>query len=103
MSVIRLWRRVRRADRPAAPVVGAADVLLGSLLFFLASGVLTDPATREQENAAQTLALGLFLSWLLGGLLLFALLGMVRTLCGHLLTLLLTPVVLFLLLLVLAA
>ncbi|MBT2413521.1 hypothetical protein J7I94_23635 [Streptomyces sp. ISL-12] len=91
MSVIRLWRRVRRADRPVAPVVGAANVLLSSLLFLLAIGVLTEPVTGEQENAAEGLALRIFCCWLLGGLVLFAVLGMARTLLGHLVTLLLPP------------
>jgi small-conductance mechanosensitive channel len=101
MNVVRLWRRTRRADRPAACVIGAANVLLSCLLLLLAIGVLTDPDTREEENAAWGHTLAVFLTWLLGGAALFAVLGMTRTLGVHVVTLLLPPVVLTVILLLL--
>ncbi|MDP9680782.1 hypothetical protein AB0E75_09315 [Streptomyces griseoviridis] len=91
MSPMELWRRARRADGPAAPVVCVANSLLGCLLLLLAIGVFTDPATRAEESALQGLGLRIFLSWLLGGAVLFAVLGMARTLLWHVTALLLAP------------
>ncbi|MFE2280833.1 hypothetical protein ACFXAE_27155 [Streptomyces sp. NPDC059454] len=91
MGVVRVWKRVRRADRSVAPFVVAGNVLVGGVLLWTAIGGIGDPATREEENAAQDLALRIFGSWLLGGVVLFAVLGMGRALLGHLAALLLTP------------
>ena len=93
MSVVRVWKGVRRADRSVAPSVVAGNVLVGGVLLWLAIGGIGNPATREEENAAQDLALRIFGCWLLGGVALFAVLGMVRSLLGHLAALLLTPLV----------
>ncbi|OKK09536.1 hypothetical protein [Streptomyces sp. CB02400] len=102
MSVVRVWKGVRRADRSVAPFVVAGNVLVGGVLLWLAIGGIGDPATREEENAAQDLALRIFGCWLLGGVALFAVLGMVRSLLGHLAALLLTPLVITVALMALA-
>ncbi|WP_320777236.1 hypothetical protein [Streptomyces sp. CRN 30] len=47
--------------------------------------------TLEEENAAEALVFRTFGGWLVGGLLLFAVLGMGRTLLSHLASLLLPP------------
>ncbi|GAA3302097.1 hypothetical protein GCM10020295_46960 [Streptomyces cinereospinus] len=69
------------------------NVLLCCGLLPLATGGLpgAGATTREQENAAQELAFQIFGCWFLGGLLLFAVLGLGRALCVHLATLLLAP------------
>lgn len=95
MSVLRVWKRVRRSDRSVALFVMAANALAGGILLWLAIGGIGNPATREEETAAQELALRIYGWWLVGGAVLFAALGLPRTLIGHLAALLLTPVVIF--------
>ncbi|MFI1420585.1 hypothetical protein ACH4VX_21865 [Streptomyces sp. NPDC020731] len=101
-SAVRVWRRVRRADRSVAPFVAAGSALVGGVLLLLAIGVIGDPATRAEETAAQGLALRIFGCWLLGGVVLFAVLGMTRALLGHLAALLLTPLAIVVALMALA-
>ncbi|MEV6672030.1 hypothetical protein [Streptomyces sp. NPDC051162] len=60
-----------------------------------------EATTREQENAAQQLAIPVFGCWLAAGLTLFLILGMPRALLSHLTTMFLPPSALTLLLLVL--
>lgn len=95
MSAIRLWKGVRRADGPLAVAVGVVNPLLCCGLFLMVlGGVLgAEVTTGAQESAAEGLALQLFLCWLAGGLLLFALLALWRTLLTHLATLVVTPTV----------
>ncbi|QEU87478.1 hypothetical protein CP969_24450 [Streptomyces viridosporus T7A] len=99
MNALRLRRRVRRLDRPVSTVVGTGDLLLCGVLLLTATGVLFhEPTTREEESAAFGLAGQVYGYWLVGGLALFSVLGMPRTLLAHLAVMLLSPVVLFLLL-----
>ncbi|MFJ4472968.1 hypothetical protein ACIP2X_36515 [Streptomyces sp. NPDC089424] len=95
MSAIRLWRGVRRADGPLAVTVGVVNPLVCcGLLLMTIGGVLgAEVTTGAQENAAEGLALRLFVYWLAGGMLLFAALALWRTLLTHLATLVLTPTV----------
>ncbi|MEZ7158068.1 hypothetical protein ACBR38_23945 [Streptomyces sp. MAD19A] len=103
MSDMAVWKRVRRSDRAVAPFAGAASVLVGVVLLWLAIGGIGNPTTREEENAAEELALRLFGCWLLGGAALYAVLGMFRALLGHLAALLVAPLAVIVALLVLAA
>ncbi|MER5845650.1 hypothetical protein ABT126_00725 [Streptomyces sp. NPDC002012] len=100
MSAIQLWRRVRRADKPVAVIVGVGNLLLCGVLFLMMiGGVLNfEAATREQETAAQTLAGQIFGCWLAGGLMLFSMLGMTRALFSHLATMLCMPAALIVIL-----
>ncbi|GGZ07905.1 hypothetical protein [Streptomyces poonensis] len=102
MNVIRLRRRAREADRPVAAVLGTVDALLSCVLFWMLIGspLFVETTTREQETAAQFLGLQIFGCWLVGGLVLFSVLGMTRTVLSHLAAMLLTPVALVLMLLV---
>lgn len=98
MNAAPLWRRIRQSDKSAAVIVGLGNLLLcGLLLPMLIGGVLIfEATTREQERTAQHLAAQTFGYWLAGGLLLFSLLRMTRTLFSHLATMLLPPVALIL-------
>ncbi|MFD9391037.1 hypothetical protein ACFWBB_09975 [Streptomyces sp. NPDC060000] len=100
MNAVQLWKRVRRADKPTAVIVGMGNLLLcGMLLLMLIGGTLIfEATTREQETAAQRLAGQIFGYWLVGGLMLFSVLGMTRALFSHLATMFLPPVVLILIL-----
>ncbi|MGW1542901.1 hypothetical protein ACWCPM_22120 [Streptomyces sp. NPDC002309] len=95
MSAIRLWKGVRRADGPLAVAVGVVNPLLccGFLLMMLGGALGSEITTGEQENAAEALTFRFFGWWLAGGLLLFAVLALWRTLLTHLATLALTPTV----------
>ncbi|MDT3725240.1 hypothetical protein ROS62_10160 [Streptomyces sp. DSM 41972] len=103
MNGIAVWKRVRRSDRAVAPFAVVVSALVGVMLLWLAIGGIGDPATLEQENAAEELALGLFGCWLLGGAVLYAVLGMFRALLGHLAALLVAPLAVIVALLVLSA
>ncbi|MFE7763112.1 hypothetical protein [Streptomyces sp. NPDC057438] len=77
-------------------VVGAVNVLLCCVLLLVAVGVLfVEPVTRAEETAAWHLAGRIYGWWFLGGLVLFPVLGMVRTSAVHLTTMIATPGVLF--------
>ncbi|MEU0913708.1 hypothetical protein [Streptomyces althioticus] len=103
MSGIAVWKRVRRSDRAVAPFAGAVSALVGVVLLWVAIGSIGNPTTREEENAAQELALRIFGCWLLGGAALYGVLGMFRALLGHLAALLVAPLAVIVALLVLAA
>ncbi|MDX2933215.1 hypothetical protein [Streptomyces ipomoeae] len=99
MSAIRLRRRARQADKSVAVVVGMADLLLCGVLLLTAAGVLfIEPTTRAEEADAWGVAGRVYGYWLVGGLVVFSVLGMGRALLAHLVTMLVAPVVLFLLL-----
>lgn len=88
----------RRADQRFAVVVGVGDLLLCCVLLLVAVGALfVEPTTREQETEAWHLAGRIYAYWLVGGLVLFPVLRMTRTLVVHLATMIVTPVVLFVL------
>ncbi|MDX2522883.1 hypothetical protein ACSCB1_18960 [Streptomyces europaeiscabiei] len=94
----------RRADQRVAVVVGAGDLLLCCVLLLVAVGALfVEPTTREQETVAWHLAGRIYGYWLVGGLVLFPVLRMTRTLVVHLATMIVTPVVLFVLVVLSAA
>ncbi|WP_307835228.1 hypothetical protein [Streptomyces adelaidensis] len=98
-AAIRLRRRARQADRPVAVGVGAGDLLLCGVLLLVAVGVLGfEPTTREEEADAWGLAGRIYGYWLAGGLVVFSVLGMVRSLLTHLVMMLVAPVALFLIL-----
>lgn len=104
VGAIRLRRRARQADRPVAVVVGVGDLLLCGVLLLTAIGVLFfEPTTRAEEADAWGVAGRVYGYWLAGGLVLFSVLGMTRTLLAHLATMLGAPVVLFLIVMLLAA
>ncbi|MFJ1647879.1 hypothetical protein [Streptomyces sp. NPDC088258] len=102
MSAIHIWRRVRGWDKPAAVVVAAGNVLLCCVLFVMMIGGLpgfVEVTTGEQESAARTLTAQIFGCWLAGGLMIFSLMAMFRTLFSHLVTLLIPPAALIVMLL----
>ncbi|MFF9776145.1 hypothetical protein ACF1HJ_21100 [Streptomyces sp. NPDC013978] len=85
-----------RADRRVAVGVGAGNVVLCCVLLLVAIGALfVEPTTRAEETAAGQLAGRIHGSWFLGGLVLFPVLRMTRTWVVHLATMIVTPVVLF--------
>lgn len=94
--LVQLWRRARQADGPGAVIVGTANLLLLCVLLLLMIGAtpFPEPTTLAEEDAAERLGAQLFGCWLAGGLVLFLVLGMVRTLFSHLATMLLPPVAL---------
>ncbi|MFE7837905.1 hypothetical protein ACFU53_18220 [Streptomyces sp. NPDC057474] len=65
--------------------------------------LFVEPTTREQENEAWHLAGRIYGYWLVGGLALFPVLGMTRTLVVHLTTMIVAPVALFALVMLSAA
>lgn len=79
-------------------------MLLCVVLLLMAVGVLfLEPTTREEEADAWGVAGRIYGYWLVGGLVLFSVLRMGRTLLAHLATMLGAPVVLFLIVMLLAA
>ncbi|MET9610150.1 hypothetical protein ABZZ17_34605 [Streptomyces sp. NPDC006512] len=103
MSDMRWWRRGRRVDESAAVVVGVGNLLLSSALswMLIGGGPFFEATTRAEETAAQEFAVSVFGCWLAAGLVLFLVLGMMRTLVGHVLAMLLPPAALVLVLLAL--
>ncbi|MEE1759620.1 MULTISPECIES: hypothetical protein [unclassified Streptomyces] len=85
-----------RADRRVAVGIGAWNVVLCCVLLLVAIGALfVEPTTRAEESEAGQLAGRIYGGWLLGGLVLFPVLRMTRTWLVHLATMIVTPVVLF--------
>ncbi|MEV4432777.1 hypothetical protein [Streptomyces sp. NPDC049585] len=103
MNVRRLRRRARRADGKAARLVGVGNVLLCGVLFLVAIGGVGffEATTRAQETAWADAAGSVYGCWLAGGLMVFSVLGMMRTLLTHLTTMFLVPVVSLILVLLL--
>ncbi|MBZ2407163.1 hypothetical protein HX747_02960 [Streptomyces sp. L06] len=99
VSVVQLRGRLRRSDRPVAFAVGAGDLLLCCVVFLMMLGYWA--TTREEETASWVLGGQIYGGWLVAGLTLFAAAGLTRALLTHLATMLLTPGVLLLVLLVL--
>ncbi|MGW0842489.1 hypothetical protein ACWD26_20455 [Streptomyces sp. NPDC002787] len=96
--------RLRRADQRVAVGVGAGDVLLCGVLLLMAVGALfVEPTTRAEETEAWHSAGRIYLYWLVGGLVLFPVLRLTRTLVVHLTAMIVTPVVLFALVMLSAA
>lgn len=79
--------------------VGAGDLLLCCVVFLMMLGYWA--TTREEETASWVLGGQIYGGWLVAGLTLFAAAGLTRALLTHLATMLLTPGVLLLVLLVL--
>lgn len=79
--------------------VGAGDLLLCCVVFLMMLGYWA--TTREEETASWVLGGQIYGGWLAAGLTLFAVAGLTRALLTHLATMLLTPGVLLLVLLVL--
>ncbi|MFB7738795.1 hypothetical protein ACFC08_31280 [Streptomyces sp. NPDC056112] len=95
MSAIRLWAQARPADRAVSVAVGGCDLLMCGVLLLMAVGVVgAEPTTREEETAAWHSACVLYAGWLAVGLVLFALLGMTRSLLTHVAMMLISPVLL---------
>ncbi|MEV6423601.1 hypothetical protein [Streptomyces sp. NPDC051662] len=105
MSGKRVWESARRRDKPTAVIIGAANLLMSSVLILMMIGALPfyEPMTREQEMAAQHSAIPIFGGWIAAGLVLSLVLGMLRTALSHLTTMLLPPAALILILLALEA
>lgn len=104
IRAIRLRGRIRLADPWIAVGVGIGDLLLCGILLLVAVGALfVEPTTREQETQAWHLAGRIYGCWFLGGLVLFPVLGTIRATVVHVTTMIVTPVALFLILVLLAA
>lgn len=101
VSLVELRSRLRRSDRPAAFAVVVGDLLLCcAVLWWMVAGA--GATTREEETASWILGAKVCGSWLAAGLVLFAGAALPRTLLGHLAAMLLTPGVLFLLVMLLS-
>ncbi|MDX3645477.1 hypothetical protein [Streptomyces sp. MB09-02B] len=91
-------------DRRVVVGVGVGNVLLCGVLLLVAVGALfVQPTTRAEETDAWQLAGRIYGCWLLGGLVLFPVLRMTRTWAVHLATMIVTPVVMFALVMLSAA
>ncbi len=100
VSLVELRSRLRRSDRPAAFAVVGDLLLCCVVLWWMVAGA--GATTREEETASWILGAKVYGIWLAAGLVLFAGAGLPRTLLGHLATMLLTPGVLFLLVMLLS-
>lgn len=80
--------------------VAAGDLLLCCVVFLMMLGY--GATTREEETASWVLGGQIYGGWLAAGLTLFAVAGLTRVLLTHLATMLLTPGVLVLVLLLLS-
>ncbi|MFJ8935079.1 hypothetical protein ACIRL0_05085 [Streptomyces sp. NPDC102365] len=101
MSATSPWAQVRLIDRTVYVFVGAGDLLLCGVLLLMAIGVVgAEPTTGAEETAAWRNAGELYVGWLSGGAVLLAVLGMKRSLLAHVVAMLMSPVIVFLLLVV---
>ncbi|MFG2113108.1 hypothetical protein ACGFRB_10805 [Streptomyces sp. NPDC048718] len=97
----RAWyRRVRRADSAVAVLVGMGNLLLcwWLLLMDIGSGITfgaPDAVTQAETDATHALMARMYVGWLVGGLLVFALLRMGRSVASHLFFLVVPPAALF--------
>ncbi|MFI1016230.1 hypothetical protein [Streptomyces sp. NPDC020965] len=90
------YQRIRRADAPVAVLIGVGDVLLCGVLLMLviASGITfgaPDETQQAEIAATNRLAEGLYFGWLAGGLLLFGLFRLRRTVLTHLVCMVVPP------------
>ncbi|MEU3597925.1 hypothetical protein ABZ714_04220 [Streptomyces sp. NPDC006798] len=84
-----MFRRARAADPLVAGLVVMGNPLLCGWLFLMIIG--TGLSDGQDADAAQRLAGQVYLGWLAGGLLLFAVLRLPRAAISHLVSLLLPP------------
>ncbi|MFF9148234.1 hypothetical protein ACF1BN_25615 [Streptomyces sp. NPDC014861] len=83
------YRRMRRADAPVAVLVGVGDILLCGVLYMMiiASGITfggPDETQQAEMDATHQLAERLYFGWLAGGLLVFSLFRLPRSVLTHL-------------------
>ncbi|QFQ98031.1 hypothetical protein F9278_19460 [Streptomyces phaeolivaceus] len=84
---------MRQVDGRGAVFVGGWDVVVCGVLLLVAVGALFfEPGTREEETEAWHLAGRTYGWWFVGGLVLFPVLGMIRTTVVHLVTMIAAPV-----------
>ncbi|MEU1777710.1 hypothetical protein ABZ804_31800 [Streptomyces sp. NPDC047726] len=104
MSAIRPWGQAKLAGRHVAAIVVLVDLLVCAVLLLASIGVIgKEPTTRAEETAAWQSAGQLYLGWLVVGATSFALLRMPKALLAHVSTTLLSPMALFVLLLLLSS
>ncbi|MCX4657615.1 hypothetical protein OG249_37810 [Streptomyces microflavus] len=104
MSAIRPWGQAKLAGGHVTAIVVLGDLLVCALLLLASIGVIgTEPTTRAEETAAWQSAGQLYFGWLVVGAASFALLRMPKALLAHVSTMLLSPIALFVLLLLLAS
>ncbi|MFC9269050.1 hypothetical protein ACFTXJ_14920 [Streptomyces zhihengii] len=104
MSAIRPWGQAKLAGGHAAAIVVLGDLLVCAALLLASIGVIgTEPTIREEETAAWQSAGQLYFAWLVIGATSFALLRLPKALLAHVSTMLLSPMALFVLLLLLAS
>ncbi|WP_426567342.1 hypothetical protein [Streptomyces canus] len=90
------YRRIRRADAPVAVLAGVGDVLLCGVLYMMviASGITfgaPDATEQAEMDATNQLAERLYFGWLAGGLLLFGLFRLPRSVLTHLVCMFVPP------------
>ncbi|MDQ1035265.1 hypothetical protein QFZ75_001681 [Streptomyces sp. V3I8] len=101
MSAIRPWAQARLTDKTVSVIVGVGDLLMCGVLLLMSIGVLgAEPTTGAEETAAWHRAGELYVGWLLGGTILFAVSGMTRSLLAHVAMMLMSPVIVFVLMVV---
>ncbi|WP_261994217.1 hypothetical protein [Streptomyces sp. t39] len=89
---------------PVTAIVVLCDVLVCALLLLASIGLIgTEPTTRAEETAAWQSAGQLYFGWLGVGATAFAVFGMPKALLAHVSTMLLSPIALFVLLLLLSS
>ncbi|MFF5125913.1 hypothetical protein ACFY41_03075 [Streptomyces syringium] len=90
------YRRIRRADAPVAVLVGVGGILLCGVLFMMAiaSGITfgaPDETQQAEMDATNQLVDRLYFGWLAGGLLLFGLFRLPRSVLTHLVCMVMPP------------
>ncbi|MGW6713426.1 hypothetical protein ACWF9X_02470 [Streptomyces globisporus] len=87
-----------------AAITVLGDLLVCAVLLLASIGVIgTEPTTRAEETAAWQSAGQLYVGWLAVGAMSFAVLRMPKALLAHVSTMLLSPMALFVLLLLLSS
>lgn len=104
MNAERTWGQAKLAGGQAAAIVALGDLLVCAVLLLASTGVIgTEPTTREEETGAWQSAGQLYFGWLVIGATLFSMLRMPKALLAHVSTMLLSPIALFVLLLLLSS
>ncbi|MGK3095274.1 hypothetical protein ACG93S_36285 [Streptomyces sp. WAC01490] len=104
MSAIRPWGHDKLAGGTVAAITVLGDLLVCAVLLLASIGVIgTEPTTRAEETAAWQSAGQLYVGWLVVGATSFAVLRLPKALLAHVLTMLLSPMALFVLLLLLSS